>query len=143
MSPDDALRLADHLSGLFPEMTPQQVSFSADQFTPFDAAVVEREITRYRRHFDTLNLANLLRRISDESQKRAPRPVDTDRRAIDKQWEQADAAIARMSDAELARHKQSVLEANPNLRRFLENKDPRESVVLRSLILETTSGRQR
>lgn len=136
MSPDDALRLADHLAGLFPEATAQQVSFCADQFAPFDLELVEAEITRYRRHFDTLNLANLLRRISDESQKRAPRPVNGDRRAIDRQWEQADAAIAKMTDAELAKHKRSVLEANPNLRPFLENKNPRESLVLRSLILE-------
>jgi hypothetical protein len=141
MSPDDALRLADHLAGLFPEMTPQQVSFCADQFTPFDAKLVEKEITRYRRHFDTLNLANVLRRITDEAEKRAPRPTTTDRRAVDKQWEHADATIAKMSDTELAKHKNSVLDANPNLRPFLQNKNPRESLVLRSLILERAGKR--
>src|SRR3954451_19229964 len=101
MSPDDALRLADHLAGLYPDATPQQVSFLADQFAPFNRTLVESEITRYRRHFDVLNIANLLRRISDESQKSPPRPPTTDRRAVDKQWEQADATIAKMSDTEL------------------------------------------
>jgi predicted nucleic acid-binding Zn ribbon protein len=141
MSPDDALRLADHLAGLFPEMTPQQVSFCADQFAPFDAGVVEAEVTRYRRQFDVLNLANLLRRIAEESQKRTPRTPLADRRAIDRQWEQVDAAIATMSDAELAKHKQTVLEANPSLHAFLADRDPRESVVLRSLIVEKIGKR--
>ena len=60
MGPDDALRLADWVGGLFAETTPQQVAFLADEFAPFDAAVVEQEVTRYRRHFEALNVANLL-----------------------------------------------------------------------------------
>ena len=136
MTPDESLRLATRVEGLFPETTPQQVSFLADQFAPFDLAVVESEITRFRRQFDTLNIANLLRRIADQQQKQTPRPNSTDRRAIDAEWQINDAAVARLSDDELDRHKQAILDDQPNLRSFLADKDPRQSVVLRSLILD-------
>jgi len=136
MTPDESLRLATRVEGLFPETTPQQVSFLADQFAPFDLAVVESEITRFRRQFDTLNIANLLRRIADQQQKQTPRPNSTDRRAIDAEWQKNDNAVARLSDDELDRHKQAILDDQPNLRSFLADKDPRQSVVLRSLILD-------
>jgi hypothetical protein len=74
MTPDESLRLATRVEGLFPETTPQQVSFLADQFAPFDLAVVESEITRFRRQFDTLNIASLLRRIADQQQKQTAPP---------------------------------------------------------------------
>jgi hypothetical protein len=136
MTPDESLRLATRVEGLFPETTPQQVSFLADQFAPFDLAVVESEITRFRRQFDTLNIASLLRRIADQQQKQTARPNSTDRRAIDAEWQKNDAAVARLSDDELDRHKQAILDDQPNLRSFLADKDPRQSVVLRSLILD-------
>jgi hypothetical protein len=139
MGPDDTLRLADWVSGLFTETTPQQVAFLADQFAPFDVDVVEAEVARYRRHTETLNIANLLRRLTDEQAKknlRAAPPPRAARREVDRQWERDDAAIARLSDAELARHKEAVLEHNPDLRRFLADKNPRDSLVLRSLILD-------
>jgi hypothetical protein len=139
MTPDNALRLASWVEGLFGEITPQQVAFLADQFAPFDVAVVESEVTRFRRHFDVLNIANLLRRIADEQQKRTARTsaaARSDRRKIDAQWERDDAAVARLSDDELHRHKEAILSDQPSLRRFLADKDPRQSVMLRSLILD-------
>lgn len=136
MTPDESLRLATRVEGLFPDTTPEQVSFLTDQFAPFDLAVVESEITRFRRQFDNLNIANLLRRITDQQQKQTPRPNSTDRRTIDAEWQKNDAAVARLSDDELDRHKQAILDDQPNLRSFLADKDPRQSVILRSLILD-------
>jgi hypothetical protein len=141
MTPDDALNLAVKVEGLFSETTPQQVAFLADQFAPFDRAVAEAEITRFRRQYETLNIANLLRRISEEQQKRTPRASGggmdrNERRAVDAQWAQNDAAVERISDDELRRHKEAVLEEQPKLRKFLADKDPRRNVWLRSLILE-------
>jgi hypothetical protein len=141
MTPDDALNLAAKVEGLFSETTPQQVAFLADQFAPFDRAVAEAELTRFRRHYETLNIANLLRRISEEQQKRTPRRGGggtdrNERRAVDAQWAHDDAAVARISDDELRRHKEAVLEEQPKLRRFFADKDPRRNVWLRSLILE-------
>ncbi|MDB5319115.1 MAG: hypothetical protein JWN40_746 [Phycisphaerales bacterium] len=139
MTPDNALRLASWVEGLFGETTPQQVAFLADQFAPFDVAVVESEVTRFRRHFDVLNIANLLRRITDEQQKRTARTsaaARSDRRKVDAQWERDDAAVARLSDDELHRHKEAILTDQPSLRKFLADKDPRQSVMLRSLILD-------
>src|SRR3954451_4002240 len=136
MTPDESLRLATRVEGLFPDTTPEQVSFLADQFTPFDLAIVESEITRFRRQFETLNIANLLRRITDEQQKRTTRRPATDRHDIDAEWQKNDDAVARLSDEELHRHKESILNDKPNLRRFLADKDPRQSVILRSLILD-------
>jgi hypothetical protein len=138
MTPDDALSLAVKVEGLFSETTPQQVAFLADQFAPFDRAVAEAEITRFRRHYETLNIANLLRRISEEQQKRTPRGGTdrNERRAVDAQWAQDDAAVERISDDELRRHKEAVLEEQPRLRKFFADKDPRRNVWLRSLILE-------
>jgi hypothetical protein len=138
MTPDDALNLAVKVEGLFSETTPQQVAFLADQFAPFDRPVAEAEITRFRRHYETLNIANLLRRISDEQQKRTPRGGGdrNERRAVDAQWAHDDAAVARISDDELRRHKEAVLDEQPRLRKFFADKDPRRNVWLRSLILE-------
>ena len=137
MSPDDALRLASWIDGLFADATPQQVSFLADQFAPFDAAVVEAEVNRFRRQFETLNIANLLRRIAEQQQKRAPRgDGQKERQSVEAQWQRDEAALAKLTDDELKRHKQAVLAERPALRRFLQDKDPRESVMLRSLILE-------
>jgi hypothetical protein len=138
MSPDDALRLASWIDGLFADATPQQVSFLADQFAPFDAAVVEAEVNRYRRQFETLNISNLLRRIADEQQKRSPsrNASRLEREKIEAQWERDEAAIAKLSDDELKRHKEAVLAERPALSKFLRDKDPRESLMLRSLILE-------
>jgi hypothetical protein len=144
MAPDDALRLATWVEGLFAEITPQQVAFLADQFAPFDVAVVESEVTRFRRHFESLNIANLLRRIADQQRQRERRQaVPNERRQLDAQWERDDAALARLSDDELRRHKNAVLDEQPALRRYLADKDPRESVMLRSLILKKrlTGGR--
>src|SRR5258706_12480090 len=96
MTPDDALNLAAKVEGLFSETTPQQVAFLADQFAPFDRTVAEAEITRFRRHYETLNIANLLRRISEEQQKRMPRGGPAaDRgepRQVKAQWQPADRA---------------------------------------------------
>jgi hypothetical protein len=135
MTPDESLRLATRVEGLFPDTTPEQVSFLADQFGPFDLAVVESELTRFRRQFETLSIANLLRRITDEQQKRTIRPR-TDRHQIDAEWQKNDATVARLSDEELHRHKESILNEKPDLRKFLADKDPRQSVILRSLILD-------
>jgi hypothetical protein len=138
MSPDDALRLASWIDGLFADATPQQVSFLADQFAPFDAAVVEAEVNRCRRQFETLNISNLLRRIADEQQKRTPsrNASRQERQRVEAQWERDDATFKKLSDEELNRQKEAVLAERPGLRRFLADKDPRESVMLRSLILE-------
>jgi hypothetical protein len=138
MGPDDALRLADWVGGLFAETTPQQVAFLADQFAPFDAAIVEQEVTRFRRQFEVLNVANLLRRIGDAQLKRGvPREAGrSEREQVAAQWKRDDDAINRLSDAELRRHKDAILEQNPGLRSFLADKDPRESVMLKSLIVE-------
>jgi hypothetical protein len=135
MTPDESLRLANRVEGLFPDTTPEQVSFLADQFGPFDLAIVESEVTRFRRQFEILNIANLLRRITDEQQKRSTRPP-SDRKQIEAEWQRNDAAVARLSDEELHRHKESILDEQPNLKQFLADKDPRQSVVLRSLILD-------
>jgi hypothetical protein len=138
MSPDESFRLAARVEGLFPEVTPQQVSFLADEFASFDAALVDAEVTRFRRHFETLNIASLLRRIGDAHEKRsAPRRPTADREQADARWKQDDERLARLSDEELARRKREVLDQNPNLKRFLNDKDPRQSVVLRSLILNS------
>ena len=137
MGPDDALRLADWTGGLFAEITPQQVAFLADEFAPFDVAVVEQEVTRYRRHYEALNVANLLRRIADAQTKRGLHaPPRTERDQVEAQWKRDEAALSTLTDAELRRHKDAILEKNPDLRAFLGNKDPRESLVLRSLIVE-------
>ena len=136
MTPDESLRLATRVEGLFPETTAQQVSFLADQFAPFDVAVVESEVTRFRRQFDTLNIANLLRRITDEQQKRTARPAKSDRQQIDAEWSKNDETVARLSDEELRRDKQAILDEKPDLKRFLADKDPRQSLMLRSLILD-------
>jgi hypothetical protein len=137
MGPDDALRLATWVEGLFAETTPQQVAFLADQFAPFDVAVVEGEVTRFRRQFESLNIANLLRRIADQQRLTQRRTGGRDeRREVDAQWARDDAALARLSDDELRRHKDAVLDEQPALRRFLADKDPRESLMLRSLILK-------
>src|SRR6266581_5828389 len=138
MNPDQALNLATRVEGLFAETTPLQVSFLADQFAAFDHAVAEREVTRFRRQFETLNIANLLRRITEEQQKRAiPRNDHRgERRKVDAQWQRDDAALAKLSDAELTRRKQALLDQRPDLRPFLANKNPRDSLILRSLILE-------
>ena len=56
MGPDDALRLADWVGGLFPEATPQQVEYLSNEFAAFDVAVVEQEVARYRRQFDAFNV---------------------------------------------------------------------------------------
>jgi hypothetical protein len=138
MSPDDALRLASWIDGLFADATPQQVSFLADQFAPFDAAVVEAEVNRYRRQFETLNISNLLRRIADEQQKRTParNASRQEREKIEAQWERDDATFKKLSNEELNRQKEAVLAERPGLRRFLADKDPRQSLMLRSLILE-------
>src|SRR4051794_15908369 len=116
MKPDEASRLAQWIQGLFPEITPNQVSFLADQFAPFDVAVVESEAKRFRRHFDSLHIANPPRRITDEQQKRTPRPASrAERRESEAQQRQEDAALAALSDDELARRKRSLLEENPKL----------------------------
>jgi hypothetical protein len=139
MQPDDALRLATWVEGLFDGTTPQQVEFLAGQFARFDVGVVEAEVGRFRRQFETLNIANLLRRIADEQQKQSPRGGGgggrTEQREVRAQWERDDARLAELSDEELARRKEAVLADNPKLRSFLVNKNPRESVILRSLIL--------
>src|SRR5438874_10546296 len=139
MTPDEALNLATQVEGLFPETTPQQVAFLADQFAPFARAVAEAEITRFRRHYESLNIANLLRRISEEQQKRTARcgAVDRgERRKVEAQWQRDDATVARLSDDELRRHKEAVLDQEPKLRKFFADKDPRRNVWLRSLILD-------
>ena len=136
MAPDDALRLATWVEGLFAEITPQQVAFLADQFAPFDVAVVESEVTRFRRHFESLSIANLLRRIADQQRQRERRPPADERRQLDAQWERDTAALAKLSDDELRRDKNAVLDEQPALRPFLADKNPRESVMLRSLILK-------
>jgi hypothetical protein len=138
MTPDHALRLATWVEGLFAETTPQQVAFLADQFGAFDVTVVEGEVTRFRRQYETLNIANLLRRIAEEQQKRATRGGGgaSERGKIDAQWERDDAAVARLSDEELHRHKEAILSDQPGLRKFLGDKDPRRSLMLRSLILD-------
>ncbi|HEY7116079.1 MAG TPA: hypothetical protein VH475_05820 [Tepidisphaeraceae bacterium] len=144
MGPDDALRLADWVGGLFAEITPQQVAFLADQFAAFDAAVVEREVTRFRRQFEALNVANLLRRIAEEQGKRNGRGASrAERDRIDAQWRQDEAALAKLSDDELARHKQAVLAERPELRKMLAPRNPRDSVMLKSLILERCQKRGR
>src|SRR5882757_1829970 len=99
MTSDDALRLASWVEGLFVETTPQQVAFLADQFAAFEVGVVEAEVKRFRRRFDALNIANLLRRIAEEQQKRASRSGagQRDRWAVDAQWAKDDAAFARLS----------------------------------------------
>ena len=138
MGPDDALRLAAWVGGLFAETTPQQVAFLIDQFAPFDAAVVEQEVTRFRRQFEVLNVANLLRRIGDSQLKRGgPNgAARAERQQVEAQWKRDDEAIDRLSDAELRRHKDAILEQDPRLRSFLADKDPRRSVMLKSLIVE-------
>jgi len=137
MGPDDALRLADWTGGLFPEVTPTQVAYLADEFAAFDVAVVEHEVTRYRRHYESLNVANLLRRVNDAQTKRGLHaPAPTERQQVEAQWQRDDAALSNLTDAELRRHKDAILDENPNLRAFLGNKDPRASLVLRSLIVE-------
>ena len=138
MGPDDALRLADWVGGLFAETTPQQVAFLVEQFAPFDAAAVEQEVTRFRRQFEVLSVANLLRRIGDAQLKRgAPQGgARAERERIEAQWKRDEDAISRLSDAELRRHKDAILEQNPGLRTFLADKDPRASVMLKSLIVE-------
>src|SRR5258706_10356663 len=98
MTSDDALRLASWVEGLFVETTPQQVAFLADQFAAFEVGVVEAEVKRFRRRFDALNIANLLRRINEEQQKRSSRAGtagQSDRRVVDAQWAKDDAAFAR------------------------------------------------
>lgn len=144
MNPDQALNLAARIEGLFAETTPQQVAFLADQFAPFDQTVVEREVTRFRRQYETLNIANLLRRITEEQQKRATPRNDHrgERRKVDAQWQRDDAAFAKLSDAELTRRKQALLDQRPDLRPFLANKNPRQSLILRSLILEQRSPKR-
>jgi hypothetical protein len=137
MGPDDALRLADWVGGLFAETTPQQVAFLVDQFAPFDVAVVEQEVTRYRRHYESLNVANLLRRITDEQSKRTVRTGSrAERDQVEAQWKRHEADLSRLSDDELTRHKAAILDENPGLRSFLADKDPRQSLVLRSLIVD-------
>lgn len=137
MGPDDALRLADWVGGLFAETTPQQVAFLADEFAPFDAAVVEQEVTRYRRHFEALNVANLLRRLADAHAKRSLRTAPrAERERVDAEWKRHEADLSRLSDDELKSHKAAILDENPALRPFLADKDPRRSVVLQSLILD-------
>jgi hypothetical protein len=137
MGPDDALRLADWVGGLFAEITPQQVAFLADEFAAFDVDVVEREVTRYRRHYEVVNVANLLRRVADAQTKRGLHSViGGEREQVEAQWKRDEDALSNLSDAELRRHKDAILDANPNLRSFLGKKDPRESLVLRSLIVE-------
>jgi hypothetical protein len=138
MGPDDALRLADWVGGLFAETTPQQVAFLVDEFAPFDVAVVEQEVTRFRRQFEALNVANLLRRIGDAQLKRGGQrgAARAEREQVEAQWKRTDEAIDRLSDAELRQHKDAILEQNPGLRSFLADKDPRRSVMLKSLIVE-------
>src|SRR5436190_13953294 len=91
MGPDEALRLASWVEGLYTDTTPQQVSFLADQLAPFSVQVAEAEINRFRRQYETLNIANLLRRIADEHQKRTPRHKPADRDKIQEQWKENDA----------------------------------------------------
>ena len=101
--------------------------------------MAEAEITRFRRHYESLNIANLLRRISEEQQKRTARcgAVDRgERRKVEAQWQRDDATVARLSDDELRRHKEAVLDEEPKLRKFFADKDPRHNVWLRSLILD-------
>jgi len=137
MGPDDALRLAAWVGGLFPEATPQQVEYLCDEFARFDVAVVEQEVARFRRQFDAFNVANLLRRVADAQAKRGGRTAShAERDQLDAQWKRHDETLAHLSDAELRSHKDAILEQDPRLRPFLADKDPRQSVVLRSLIVE-------
>ena len=139
MGPDDALRLADWVGGLFPEATPQQVAYLADEFAPYDVAVVEQEVGRFRRQFDAFNVANLLRRVADAQAKRggAGRAGSrAEREQVEAEWKRDDQTLSNLSDAELRTHKDAILEQNPALRSFLADKDPRQSVVLRSLIVD-------
>ena len=141
MGPDDALRLADWVGGLFPEATPRQIEYLSGEFAAFDVAVVEQEVTRFRRHFDSFNPSNLLRRIGDAQAKhRAPRSTSAaEREQVVSDWKRNDEALSSLSDAELRGHKDAILAQNPALRSFLADKDPRRSVVLRSLILDRRS----
>jgi hypothetical protein len=59
-----------------------------------------------------------------------------ERERIESQWERDDATFKKLSDEELNRQKEAVLAERPGLRRFLADKDPRQSLMLRSLILE-------
>jgi len=139
MTPDEALNLATKVEGLFVETTPQQVAFLASQFEPFDRHVVDEALTRFRRQYETLNIANLLRRIADERQKQSARSGASatrhERRQIEEQWRRSDEIVARLSDDELHRRKQALLDRRPELRPFLKDKDPRQSRTLRALIL--------
>jgi hypothetical protein len=137
MSPDDALRLAHQVGGLFPEATPQQVEYLIKQFAPFELAVAEEQVELFRRHSETLNIANLLRRIFEQQQKRAGgRPVGAEREAVEAERRREDERLNLMTDEELAGHKAEILRVRPELERFLRDKNPRTSPVLRGMILE-------
>jgi hypothetical protein len=136
MSPDDTLRFATKVEGLFPETTPEQVSYLAGEFVPYDAMVVESVLKRFRRLHETLNIRDLLRRIADEQERRTPRRANRDEeRKLEAERKRENDVVSRLSDDELDREKQAIIEATPALRSFLADKDPRNSPSIRAMIL--------
>jgi len=137
MGPDEALRLANHVKGLYPETTSDLVTLLCHKFAQFDKAVVESEIDSFRSRFEILHVSNLLRRIADEQQRRAPgNQHDEEKRELEAERQREEAALAKLSPEQWNKEKEAILEANPDLRTFLANKDPRKSVMLRALILD-------
>lgn len=136
MSPDDKLRLASWVKGLFPEATLEQASYLADEFSAYDVSVVESVVRRFRRLHDSLNIRDLLRRIADEQERRNPRASNRDEeREAEADRKREDAVLSKLTDDDWNRETQAILDSKRTLRTFLSDRDPRKSPTIRAMIL--------
>lgn len=137
MGPDEARRLAGVVKGLYPQTSGEVVALLTERFTQFEVGVVEAELAQFRSRYEELHVANLLRRISEQQERRTPRRGDgEERRRLEAERRREEATLAKLTPAEWKAAKDEILKAHPHLRAFLGNKDPCESVTMRAMIFE-------
>lgn len=149
MTPMEADIEAEYLAKFFPVLKREAVIYWAREFERHDTRDVREAIERVYAESKDVNLsaAALFNLINAAKRKRLDHE-SADRRQGNQsaraKVQEMDATIAALSDKDLAELKEIVLACSTAaLRKLLEKKDPRKSVILAGMIcrhLETTGA---
>ena len=146
MSPDDAKRLAQKVSGLFPDATPAQVGLIERHFESCEITAAEVALNEYSARNERLIPSRLIDMLRDRSTARSDwrQEAQAQREARQREDRDIDQILSTISDEELSRHVQAIEKVRPDIFPLLKGKDPRKSEWLRHLIydrIKSASGK--
>jgi hypothetical protein len=154
MTPEEAAEEVGRLKGLFTMTTRERAEFWFAEFQKYPRAVVQLAVDEFAQsHGDAVDPGGLLTLIQarmDTAEIRAARAkqqaivrvaqIRRQKQQAEASFANAEQVIASLPDAKLDFHKAEIFREKPELEPFLSGKNPRESLMLKSMIAKRVAG---